>query len=135
MMISAVVGVIALAMGFIAFGYWNSVVKPQSHRAEAEGARVSTRRWRAHGVRFFQNINYQQVPERCRGHGFFRCSTRSLVLLPRRDRPGHHGAQRTSSTRSSARASASARPSTRAFADALRRQLDTTGLHERVSPP
>ncbi len=132
MMISAVVGIIALAMGFIAFGYWNSVVKPRNRTVlEAEGVKVSYAAMkRRMAYEFFQNINYQQVPNAL-PEGTYLTLLDEIIVLSRAETDlGITVPADEFDNKLRTRVGVGESVDTKTFADALRRQLDTTGLHE-----
>ena len=132
MMISAVVGIIALAMGFIAFGNWNSVVKPRNRTVlEAEGVKVSYAAMkRRMAYEFFQNINYQQVPNAL-PEGTYLTLLDEIIVLSRAETDlGITVPADEFDNKLRTRVGVGESVDTKTFADALRRQLDTTGLHE-----
>ncbi len=132
LLISAVVGIIAIAMGFIAFGYWYSVVKPRNRTVlETEGIKISyTAMKRRMAYEYFQNINYQQI-QGALPEGTYLTVLDELTVITRAESDlGVTATQDEFDQKLRTRVGVGTEADQKAFADALRRQLDTSGLNE-----
>jgi len=135
LIIGGVVAILAFVFGLVLFGYWYSVVRPRGRTVlEVDGAKVSyTAMKRRMGYEYFQNVRYQQ-------------SQNAIAQLPR-DAYNKLVDELTKVTQAEPRLGITASDDevtkhlrdqigvtqdadARVFADAFRRTLDTSGLHE-----
>jgi len=135
LIIGGVVAILAFVFGLVLFGYWYSVVRPRGRTVlEVDGAKVSyTAMKRRMGYEYFQNVRYQQ-------------SQGAISQLPR-DAYNKLVDELTKVTQAEPRLGITASDDevtkhlrdqigvtqdadARVFADAFRRTLDTSGLHE-----
>jgi parvulin-like peptidyl-prolyl isomerase len=135
LIIGGVAAVLLFVFGLVLFGYWYSVVRPRGRTVlEVDGAKVSYAAMkRRMGYEYFQNVRYQQ-------------SQNAIAQLPR-DAYNKLVDELTKVTQAEPRLGLTASDDevtkhlrdqigvtqdadARVFADAFRRTLDTSGLHE-----
>jgi len=132
LLIGAVTVIVAVALGFIAFGYWYSVVKPRNRTVlEVEGTKISyVAIKRRMAYELFQNINYQQAPANL-AEGTYATLLNELTVIARAQSDGNVTyTQEELDSKLRTRVGVGDSADQKAFADALRRQLDITGLTE-----
>jgi hypothetical protein len=132
MLIGAVVLIFIIAAGLIGFGYYQTVVKPRNRTVlETNGVKVSYAAMkRRMGYEYFQNARYQQQPGLLPEASYVALLD-EITVIARAETDLHVTVTADEyDGKLRARAGASKEATQPQFADALRRQLEVTGLHE-----
>jgi len=132
LLIGAVVLIFVIAAGLIGFGYYQTVIKPRNRTVlEADGVTVSYAAMkRRMGYEYFQNTNYQKQPGVLPEASYIALldeitvTTRAESDLHITVTPDEYDQKLRT------RVGVATDATQPQFADALRRQLDVTGLHE-----
>ena len=132
LLIGAVAAIVVIAAGFIAFGYWYSVVKPRNRTVlQVDDTKISyTAMKRRMGYEYFQNVNYQKSPQ-ILPEGSYQALLNELTEVNRAESGlGVTLDDAEFDQKLRGRLGVSQEGTAKEFADAFRRQLDTTGLNE-----
>ncbi len=132
LLIGAVALIVLIAAGFIAFGYWYSVVRPRNRTVlQADSISISySAMKRRMGYELFQNINLQQQPQAL-PELTYQTLLQELTVINRSQPDKDVSATPDEiDAKLRARVGVGVEATQKQFADALLRQLDTTGLHD-----
>ncbi len=125
--------VLALAVGFIIFGYWKAVVQPRNRTVlEADGIRISYSALKRRMVyEFSQNPAYQQGGISSLAQATYQTALDEITVITRAesDRGVKPGPAEVD-LQLRAKLHVASNVDQRVFADAFRRELEATGLHE-----
>ncbi len=132
LLIGAVAAIVVIAAGFIAFGYWYSVVKPRNRTVlQVDDTKISYAAMkRRMGYEYFQNVNYQRSPQ-ILPEGSYQALLNELTEVHRADSGlGVTLDDAEYDQKLRGRLGVGEAAPAKDFADAFRKQLDTTGLTE-----
>ena len=130
LLIGAVIGIVALSLGIIGFGYWYSVVRPRNRTVlSVDGVTVSYASIkRRMAYELFQNPTYQQAPTTL-ATGVLQQLTNELTVIAKAESGlGITLSDDEFNARLQGAVGSSGSSDGRAFADALKRTLDSAGL-------
>jgi hypothetical protein len=134
LLMGGVIAVLLIAAAFVGFGYWYAVVKPRNRTVlQVDNITVSyTAMKRRMGYEFFQNTRYQsQQGAQLLPLGAYQALVDELTEISRAESSlGVTVDQSEFDSKLRARIGVADGADQRAFADGLRTQLQTTGLHE-----
>lgn len=132
LVISAVAVVVLIAVGFIAFGYWYSVVQPRNRTVlQVDDTKISYAAMkRRMAYDYFQNVTYQRNPQ-ILPQGSYQALLNELTEVNRAEPSLAVTLDDTEfDQRLRTKLGVAQEATAKDFADAFRRQLDTTGLTE-----
>lgn len=134
LLIGGVVAVLLIAAAFVGFGYWYSVIKPRNRTVlQVDDVKVSySAMKRRMGYEFFQNTRYQsQQGAQLLPLGAYQALVNELTETTQAESSlGITVDQSEFDSKLRGRIGVADGADQRAFADGLRTQLETTGLHE-----
>jgi hypothetical protein len=134
LLMGGVIAVLLIAAAFVGFGYWYSVVKPRNRTVlQVDDIKVSySAMKRRMGYEFFQNTRYQsQQGAQSLPLGAYQALVDELTEISRAENSlGVTVDQSEFDSKLRARVGVADGADQRSFADGLRTQLQTTGLHE-----
>ncbi|HYM16353.1 MAG TPA: peptidylprolyl isomerase [Dehalococcoidia bacterium] len=123
---------LVIVAGVIAFGYWNAVIRPRYRTVlEANGIKISYDAMRRRmGYEYQQSTQYQQTPTAL-PEGTYSTLLNEITLVTRAEKDlGVTLTDAEYQQQLRARIGVAANADNRAFADALKKQLDSSGLTE-----
>jgi hypothetical protein len=132
MLIGAVTLIILVAFGFITFGYWYSVIRPRNRTVlQADQITISyTAIKRRMAYELFQNISLQQQPQAL-PEITYQTLLQELTVINRAEADlGVTATPDEIDEKLRTKVGVGTEANQKQFADALLRQLNTTGLHE-----
>lgn len=132
MIIGGVALVVVIAIGFLAFGYWYSVIRPRNRTVLAvDGIKVSySAMERRMGYEYLQSTAYQNNPQ-VLPEGTYQTVLNELTVTSRAESDlGVSLSDDAFQQALLAQVGVASNAGGRAFADALKKKLETTGLHE-----
>jgi hypothetical protein len=132
LLVGGVTLIIAIALGFIIFGYWYSVVRPRNRTVlEVDGIKISYNAMkRRMTYELFQNVNLQQQP-RALPELTYQTLLEELTLISRAEPDlGVAPTADELDKKLRSKVGAGTEADQKQFADALLRQLNVSGLHD-----
>jgi len=132
LLVGGVTLIVAIALGFIMFGYWYSVVRPRNRTVlEVDGVKVSYNAMkRRMTYELFQNVALQQQP-RALPELTFQTLLEELTLVSRAESDlGVVATPDELDKKLRSKVGAGVEADQKQFADALLRQLNISGLHD-----
>jgi hypothetical protein len=132
LLIGTVVLILIVAAGFIGFGYYETVVKPRNRTVlEAGGIKVSyVAMKRRMGYELVQNASYLQQPSLLPEASYVALLDEIVVVTQAESDLQVAATAQEYDDKLRAKVGVAKEANQQQFADALRRQLDVTGLHE-----
>jgi len=132
LLVGAVLLIVIVAAGFIGFGYYETVIKPRNRTVlEAAGIKVSYAAMkRRMGYELGQNPNYLQQPSLLPEGSYVALLDEIMVVTQAESDLQVTASAQEYDDKLRSKVGVAKDASQQQFADALRRQLDTTGLHE-----
>ena len=130
MLIGAVVGILVLAVGIIGFGYWYSVIRPRSRTVlQVENVKVSyTAMKRRMAYELLQNTSYQQAPTALPDAVVQTLTNEIIIDLKAESDQGITVTADEFNQKLTSSLGVAPNADSKTFADALKKQLDATGL-------